>query len=65
MKQDHNSLKKSNHISPTPSGSSANTLQINFPNDLVFLTFAYTNGTKTFQNRYPFAQQEKGGSVPN
>jgi len=39
---DHNSLKKSNHISPTPSGSSPKTLQINFPNDFVFRTFACT-----------------------
>ena len=56
-KQDHNSLKKSNHISPTPSGSSPKTLQINFPNDLVFLMLAYT---KAFQSRC-FGTQERSG----
>ena len=54
-KQDHNSLKKSNHISPTPSDSSPKTLQINFPNDLEFLTFACTN-MKAFQ----FAVSQEG-----
>lgn len=47
----HNSLKKSNHISPTPSDSSPNTLQISFPNDLVFLTFVYTDNGKPNQSR--------------
>jgi len=53
-KQDHNSLKKSNHISPTPSGSSPKTLQINFPNDLVFLMLACT---KAFQSRCSGTQE--------
>ena len=58
-KKDHNSLKKSNHISPTPSGSSPKTLQISFPNDLVFLMFACINNAKAFQSQYFVTQEEK------